>query len=371
MTLSWIEISKSAILSNIAAIKKNLKPKVKFIGVVKANAYGHGLFEVVSTIKDKVDYLAVYDFNDAVFLRSKKITKPIFVMGFTPLDKINLSVKNKLEISVSNFEILQEAKKLPKNKQIKIHICIDSGLGRDGFLKSDLKKLLPLLKNNNLEVVGLYTHLAASDDDSFLSYTKKQIAELLWWKKELAKIGISPMVHGSSTTGSLISEFKNCFDAVRIGGGLYGLWSSKEAAQKNFHKTRLKSALSWKTKIIEVKEMPKGSHISYSCTFTLKRDSRIAILPIGYFDGIPRSSSNKSQVLINGKKVPQIGRVTMNMIVIDVTDLKKVKIGDLVTVIGKDKKEEITSQDWGDWSDSFNYEITTRLSQSTTRILSK
>lgn len=362
MILTWLEISKSALLNNVAQIKKHLPKKTKFIAVVKSNAYGHGILQVVSQIKSKVDAFAVYDFNDALLLRQKKITKPILVLGRVFLEQVSVARKNNIEISVSNLDLLHTT------KEIKIHLCVDTGLGRDGFVVGDMKQVLNLLtKNKNIEVVGLYTHFAAPDDSAFNDYTKKQVSELMLWKKSLAEIDIHPLTHASSTAGTFISEFECCFDAVRIGGGLYGLWSSQEIIERHQEKVKLMSVLSWKTTVVELKALAKGTHISYGCTFTLQRDSKIAILPVGYFDGIPRISSGKGRALINGVKVPQLGRVTMNMIVVDVTDVKKIKVGDAASIIGSNKKEVVSAEDWGNWSGSFNYEITTRINQNLLR----
>ena len=367
--LTWLEISKDALLNNVSEIKKRLSKKTKFIAVVKSNAYGHGLLEVVKTISKNVDYFAVYSFDDALLLRAKKITKPILMLGRVFSTQLFLAIKNNIELSVSNFDVLEAAQKFLGNKKISIHLCVDTGLGRDGFIFSDSKKILQLLAHKNIEVKGLYTHFAASDNSAFDAYTKKQVAELLRWKNELAKIAIHPLIHASSTAGTFISDFECCFDAARIGGGIYGLWSSNEVFEKHQKETKLVAALSWKTKVVEIKNLPKGSCISYGCTFQLKRDSKIAILPVGYFDGIPRISSNKGHVIINGKKLPQLGRVTMNMLVIDATDLTKIKVGDIATIIVGEKNQIVSAEDWGNWSGSFNYEITTRINPNLIRKL--
>ncbi len=364
MNLTWLEISKAALLNNISEIKKRLPKKTKYISVVKSNAYGHGLLQVVTAIKKNVDVFAVYDFSDALLLREKKILKPMLMLGRVFPKQIASAAKNNIELSVSNFDILET------DKKIKIHLCLDTGLGRDGFVLSDMKKVLSLLKKNkNITVVGLYTHFAVPDDTAFRAYTKKQIDELMLWKKALSEIGITPSIHVSSTAGIFIAEFNCCFDAVRVGGGTYGLWPSKEVDSLNHKQTKLLPTLSWKSLVVEVKSLAKGSHISYGCTFTLQRDSKIAILPVGYFDGIPRNTSNKASVLINGIKVPQLGRVTMNMIVVDVTDVKKIKVGDTATLIGNDKKEVVSAEDWANWANSFSYEIVTRINPTLQRKL--
>ena len=369
MNLTWLEISKSALLNNVAEIRKSLSPKTKFMAVVKANAYGHGLLEVVNVIKNKVDYFAVYDLGDAILLRSKKITKPILTLGRVLPEQINIAIKNNIEVTVSTFDILESAKKISGEKKLMVHICADTGLGRDGFVAADLKKLIELLKNKNLqkniEVIGLCSHFASSDDAGFDFYTTSQIMELKKWQRALAEIGLKPIIHQGASAASLNGVAKD-FDIARIGLSLYGLWPSEEVKIRNKNQSNLLPVLSWRVRISEVKNMPKGSAISYGCTHILQRDSKVAVLPIGYFDGILRVSSNKSQVLIKGKKVSQIGRVTMNLIVLDVTDVK-VKEGDEATIIGTDGKEYISAEDWADWSQTSNYEIVTKINPSLKR----
>lgn len=369
MNLTWLEISKSALLNNVAEIKKNLSPKTKFMAVVKANAYGHGLLEVVNSIKNKVDYFAVCDFADAIFLREKKITKPLLTLGRIFPRDINLVIKNNIEVTVSTFDILEAAKKNKFPKKLIVHICVDTGLGRDGFVEEDLEKVVSLLENKNLqkniEVTGIYSHFASADEAKFNSYSKKQSNLLKKWQESLNKIGLKPLIHMSASAGSLTKKTVD-FDIVRIGISLYGLWPSSEVQTQQKNHNKLQQVLSWKAKIVEVKNMKKGSAISYGCTYILQRDSKIAVLPIGYFEGISRISSGKSFVIVNGKKVPQLGRVTMNLIVIDVTDAKA-KEGDIVTIIGSDKKEMITAKDWASWSKTSNYEIVTRLNSKMPR----
>lgn len=374
MHQTWLEISKSALLNNIAELKKNIRQQTKFIAVVKANAYGHGLLEVVSVIKNEVDQLASFHFEDLLLLRRKKIVQPLLCLGHLASDQIELAIKNNIEVTVSTFDVLLAAKKISAKKKLKLHICVDSGLGRDGFVEDDLKKLVELLADKNfqknIEVVGLYAHFASSDDSNFDSYTKNQIAILKKWQKSLSEIGLNPAVHASASAATLRQKAID-FDMVRVGLAIYGLWPSQEIKKQRQNKNKLQQVLSWKVKIAEVKNMKKGSAISYGCTHILKRDSKIAVLPIGYFDGISRLSSNCGFALVRGKKVPQIGRVTMNLIVLDVTDVEGVKQGDVVTILGCDKKSQITAEDWALWAKTSNYEIVTRLNSFLPRIVTK
>jgi len=364
MDLTWLEISKSALLKNVAEIKKSLAPQTKFMAVVKANAYGHGLLEVVNAIKNKVDAFAVFDFNDAIYLRGKKLTKPILTLGRLWPEQINWALKNNLEVTVTTFDIFDVIKKGTGEQKLMVHICVDTGLGRDGFAAADMEKLNEILQNKNVqknvEIVGLYAHFASADDAGFDYYTTSQIIALRKWQKSLEKIGLKPAIHHGASAGVLSGQATS-FDIARIGVSLYGFWPSKEVKVRNKNNSNLQPVLSWKAKISEVKNMPKGSAISYGCSHILTRDSKIAVLPIGYFDGIARVSSGRSWVLIGGKKVPQIGRVTMNLIVVDVTDVKKVKEGDIATIIGCDEKETISAEDWGSWSQTSNYEVVTKI----------
>lgn len=368
MYQTWLEISKSALLNNVAEIKKNIATDKKLIAVVKSNAYGHGLLEVASIIKNQVDYLASYHFEDLILLRENKIKKPLLCLGRIFPNQIKLAIKNQIEVSVTTFDILEAARKIRSEEKLKIQICLDTGLGRDGFLESDLPKVIEILQDKNLqknvEIVGLYAHFASSDLASFDSYTQSQIEILKIWQQSLNDIGLNTMTHASASAATLRKKAVD-FDAVRVGLSLYGFYPSMDVKKQTTSK--LAAVLSWKARIVELKNMAKGSAISYNCTHILQRDSKIAVLPIGYFDGIPRISSNKSFVLVNGKKVPQIGRVTMNLIIIDVTDVKNVKEGDVVTIIGCDKKSEITVDDWAAWSQTSNYEIATSLNANLTR----
>jgi alanine racemase len=357
---TWLEINAKALLHNIKQIKKQLSRKTKFMAVVKANAYGHGLIEVVEQIKNNVDYLAVYDFEDALRLRKKKIFNAILVLGRVFENQIDLAIKNKIEITVSTFDLLKACCK-KQSQQLIIHLCVDTGLGREGFLMEQKEKVRELLKKSLCEIKGLYSHFAAADDSDFNSYSEKQISELLSWKKLLWSLKIKPLLHNCATAGSLNKKFSKNFDLARIGIGLYGLYPSKQIKNQQNRNLKLSPVLSWRAKIIEIKSLAKGSFISYGCSYVLKRDSKIALLAIGYYDGIFRSSSNKSFLLLNGLKVPKIGRVMMNVILIDVTKVVDAKVGDVATIIGCDGKNEVSVDDWAMFSKTINYEITTRI----------
>lgn len=365
---TWVAIDRKAIASNVRILKKQLLPKTKFLAVVKADAYGHGMIEVAKTaVAAGADYLGVFDIEEGIALRKAKIKTPILVLRSIFPQQIELAIKNDLEIAVSTFELLVYLKKAKLKKSLKIHLMTDTGLGRDGFLLDQSERVLALLdQNKNVQVIGLATHFSASESRMHDSYTVMQVAFIFEWQKMLAEIGIHPMVHASATAGVFLSkEFG--IGMVRFGIGIYGLWPSNETEQLS-RGVALKPALEWKTVVNEVKELQAGSFIAYDLTARLQRNSIVAILPVGYSDGYPRSASNKGSVLIYGKRARILGRVMMNMIVVDVTDIPKVKPGDTVTLIGTDKGAVLSAEEVAEVGDTINYEIVTRIDPRIPRI---
>lgn len=368
---TWVSIDTKAIGTNIRNLKKQLLPKTKCMVVVKADAYGHGMIEVARVaIATGVDYLAVFDIHRAVELRKAKIRTPILVLCGIAVDEISIALNYDLEVVVSTFDVLTYLKKTKLAKPLKVHVMTDTGLGRDGFLLDESARVLALLdQNKNVRVVGLATHFAASESRGHDSYTVMQVAFMFEWKRIFAEVGMFPIVHASATAGIFLSkEFG--IDMVRFGIGVYGLWPSIET-QDIGRGVVLKPALEWKTIVNEIKKLQAGSFIGYDLTARLQRDSVVAVLPVGYADGYPRSASGKGSVLIRGKRARILGRVMMNMIVVDVTDIPGVKLGDVVTLIGKDKGNVLSAEDVADASGTINYELVTRINARILRIYKK
>lgn len=366
--LTWLEIDINALKHNTQALTKRLAKRTKVMAVVKGNAYGHGMFVVAKTIEKLVDYFAVFDFVDAMALRKAGIKKNILVL--CPADKawIRDAVVKNIELTATSCAFLNAVEKtiLPKSKKLKIHLNVETGLGRDGFVESEISKVRRIVSSpKNFSVIGLMTHFSGAESRVFDIYTGEQVEKLIEWKQLLSEIDIHPIVHASGTAGSIL-DAKYQLDMVRLGIGLYGLWPSEETKEIDTSLV-LKPALSWKTKIIEIKNLKKGSSVGYDQTFKLTRDSMVAVLPVGYFDGLPRSASGKGEMITKGQKVPQIGRIMMNMCVIDVTDLSRVSVGDTVTIIGSDGRNTVSTDDWAMWSDTINYDIVTSLNPSIPR----
>ena len=364
---TWIEVDKGAIKHNYGVFRGIIGKQVKMLGVVKSNAYGHNLIEFVKELERlEVDFLGVDSAVEALALRREGIKTPILVLGFTLPEMFTLLAEKDISVTVSNFETFTELKKI--KSKIKIHIKVDTGMSRHGFVESEIKKVLGEIKgNNNLIVEGLFTHFAMAKNPSFPAYTKMQIEKFNLWREAFKEAGFKPICHAGATAGTLLYPEAH-FDMVRIGISLYGIWPAKEAQAFYKNKIKLQPVLTWKTLLAEIKKFKKGTKIGYDCSETLTRDSTVAVCPIGYWHGLPRALSSIGYVLVNGTKCKILGRVCMDIIMIDITDAGKAKVLDEVIIIGKQEKTEIQASDIADLLDASAYELVTRINPLIKRI---
>lgn len=335
------------------------------MAVVKSNAYGHSLIDFSKEVSSLgADWLAVDSAIEALALRRAGVRKPILVLGYTLPEIVKEAVNNNISLTISNFDQLKEVERVKTNKPKLIHIKVDTGMSRQGFLAKDTPKILANLQlatnNRQLKIEGLFTHFAMAKNPAFPHFTKKQISDFEKWIEAFQEAGFKPIVHASATGGAILYP-ESHFDMVRIGIGLYGLWPSKETEEFAKDKIKLKPALSWKAIISEVKAVPAGSKIGYDCTETLDKESKIAICPIGYWHGYPRVLSSIGRVLVGGREARVLGRVSMDMIILDVTKIPNVKIEDEVVIIGKQGKKEILAENIAEVLDMSAYELITRI----------
>lgn len=365
---TWIEIDKKAISNNVTQFKRLLPKNCLFCAVVKSNAYGHGLADFSKEVATKVDYLAVDSIVEAVHLRDSGIKTPILVLGYTLPEMYKNASLNNIEITISSVEQLEFLKKV-KDIKLKIHLKIDTGMHRQGFLIDDVSKCLSLLtKIKNISIVGVYTHFASAKNPAFPEHTKKQINIFEKAISMIRERGYSPIVHASATSGAIV--FPNTyFDMVRIGIGLYGFWPSPEVFAYAKHKMDLKPVLSWRTIISEIKEIKEDSGVGYDMVDNVKKGTKIAICPVGYWHGYSRALSSIGEVLVCGQRARIVGRVCMDMIMIDVTKIKNIKSGDVVTIIGKDGVDKISAEYIAMIADQSYYEFLTRINPLIKKIL--
>ncbi|MDD5627293.1 MAG: alanine racemase [Patescibacteria group bacterium] len=359
---TWLEIDTKAIKNNYQ-IFRNLIPKgCKLCGVVKSNAYGHGLVDFSKELEClDIDFLAVDSVVEGLRLRKEGIKTPILVLGYTLPSLVKKAAINSLSLTISSFDAVYSLPKLLGRKKIKIHLKLDTGMHRQGFYEDDAQKVLNFLsKNKNIILEGTYTHFAGAKNPAFPQNTKKQLAIFQKWIKELSKKGCKPICHAAATAGTILFPEAR-LDMARVGIGLYGLWPSKEIKAFAAERLKLKPAMRWKTIIGEIKNLSKGERIGYDFTERVDQNSKIAILPVGYWHGYPRSLSSIGYVLVQGKRCKILGRISMDMIIINISDVPRAKVGDEVYLLGKSGQEKVSADDLAYLSDTVNYEIVTRI----------
>jgi alanine racemase len=363
-------VDRPAIAHNFKVFRSYIPQTTKLLAVVKSNAYGHGLVDFAKEMEALgVDWLGVDSIVEALALRREGVKTPIVVLGYTLPERIDEAIRNHISVSLSNFEQIPIFAKHAVTAPLSIHIKVDTGMHRQGFLPEDQPRLLKELRKHKkqLLVEGLFTHFASAKNPAFPHYTKKQIAEFDVWRDTFADAGYTPLVHAGATAGTILFPEAH-LGMVRIGIGLYGLWPASEVERSYQDRLTLKPALSWKTIISEIKSLPKGEKIGYDGTETLSRQSQVAVCPVGYWHGYPRALSSIGYVLVKGKRARVLGRVSMDMITIDITGISGVRSGDEVTLIGHDGEEEISAKELASAMDGSYYELLTRINPLVKRI---
>lgn len=373
LPLSYIELSKKNAVHNIKQFKKLAKAGTKFSVAIKGNAYGHGLKEIAQILDPHVDYFQIDSIEELESLR-KVSKKDVLLLGYVQNSDLEKAIKLKCILSIFSIKELKEIEKIARKLKVKqkIHIPVDAYLGREGFLLRELSGIFQELKKCKfVKVVGMYAHFANIEDTTNFSHAQKQIEEYQKALKIAAEFDFRNLqTHISATSGLLVYEKeKGIHPLVRLGIGAYGMWPS-EYLQKMYEKRKfiLKSALSWKTKIAQIKILPKGNTIGYGLTYKTSRETKVALIPQGYADGLDRRLSNNGEVLIHGTRCKILGRVMMNMFVVDVNHLKNVKTEDEVVILGTQGGEKITAEEMAEKIGTINYEITTRISALLPRV---
>ncbi|OGB83623.1 alanine racemase [candidate division TM6 bacterium RIFCSPHIGHO2_12_FULL_32_22] len=364
---SWIELNKKQFFNNISLIKNLIGPNKILSLVAKANAYGHGLLQIAKMAEENldIDYIVVFKLSEATFLRKNRIKKNILVLGLIDED-LKQAIKNNIELTVFDLETANQLNLCAKKLNIKanIHIKIDTGLSRLGFLYDDIKSIKKIAQLSNLTIKGIYSHFSESDIEND-EFTRLQISRFSDLLEKLKKENINiPIKHieNSSAVIRFQSNFQE-FNLIRVGGAAYGI--KKEFIAQNF-KVDLKPIFSWKSRIISIKEIPAESYVSYARTFKTTQKLKVGVIPVGYCDGYDRRFSNNAFVLVNGKKANVLGRVCMNMIIVDLSDIQ-VNIADPVTLFGENP--ELNPEVLSKKLDTINYELLTRINSQIPRII--
>ena len=363
-------VSLDAIAHNFAEMKKNIAEGTQIVAVIKADGYGHGAEAIARLIED-YDYIwgfAVATPEEALQLRTFGVKKPILILGIVFEEYYTEMIAKEIRLTVCTYEMAQELSEEAKRqgKNVHIHIGLDTGMSRIGFAdrQESVAQIKKIKELPNVEIEGMFTHFARADETD-RSPAMDQLKRYLNFAKLLEDAGVQiPMKHCSNSAGIIRIPEAN-LNAVRAGITIYGMYPSNEVERDNL---KLIPAMELKSHIVYVKTLEPGAAISYGGTFTVKKEMRVATIPVGYADGYPRSLSNKGWVLIHGKKAPILGRVCMDQFMVDVTKIPEADMGDEVTLIGKDGKEFISMETLGDLSGRFSYEFACDISKRVPRV---
>lgn len=371
--ISYIELSKSNLIHNFKELKKIAKRGTEIAVVIKGNAYGHGQNEVAKILEPHADYFQVNSAQELELLR-KVSKKKTFVLGYVQKSDFKKIMKLGCILSVFSLEHLREVEKVAKETKIKqeIHIPIDAYLGREGILETEWQKFFEELKKcKYLKLGGIYAHFANIEDTNNFTHATKQIKKYKQALLAAEKHGFGKLkTHISATSGLLVYEKnKGINSVVRLGIGIYGMWPSEHIKFLYRGKFELHPVLTWKTKVAQIKTLPAGRTVGYGLTYMTYNPTKIAVIPIGYSDGYDRRLSNKGEVLIGGTRCKIIGRVAMNMFVVNVDHLSNIKAEDEVVLLGRQGKEQIYAEELAEKIDTINYETTTRISALLPRVI--
>ena len=365
----YAEISLEAIGHNIREVKKTLPEGVKLLGVVKANAYGHGAVPVASYLENQVDYFATATIEEAVELRENGISAPILILGYVSPSQYGDLVEYDITQTIDSYAqaLALEKEAARQNRKAKAHLAVDTGMTRIGFqvTEHDADEAAKIADLPHIELEGMFTHFSCADQED-KTYCSMQMEKYDKMTALLAERGVTiPLRHICNSAG--IMEFDDHhFEMVRSGIITYGIYPSEEVKKERLD---LIPALSWKSHVIHVKEVGPGIGVSYGATYvTEKPMTRIATVSAGYADGYPRALSNQGCVLIHGKKAPIIGRICMDQMMVDVTDIPDVQVEDVVTLVGTDGDETITIEEIANPAARFDYEMLCDISSRVTRV---
>jgi alanine racemase len=367
----WAEVDLDKLAHNMREIRRNAVSK-DIIAVIKADGYGHGALDIAPTLLENgATRIAVAVLNEAVELRRGGIEEPIMVLGFTPPSQIDMLLRYDIEQTVYSYDLAKEISQLAKkkNKVAKIHIALDTGMGRIGFLPDDesAEVVYKISKLPNIIIEGLFSHFSSADEDD-KTYTDMQLDRYTAFYNKLISNGVKVNIRHIANSAAIIDMPQSHFEAVRPGIILYGYYPSEQVFK---NKIDLKPVMSLKTNIVHIKNLPAGEYISYGREFKTLRESVIATLPVGYADGYTRLLFNKAKVIINGSFVPVIGRICMDQCMVDVTEIKNVKVGDEVVLMGEQGDLSFTADHIAELIGTINYEITCMISKRVPRVYIK
>jgi alanine racemase len=366
-SLVWVELDRTAPEHNLRQIRSGAAPGVIACAVIKSNAYGHGAAQIASLLPS-AEWFGVNSLEEGLELRRRGITRPVLLLGHVPLAELEAAVEADLGLTVYNRETLDHLSSyssLPR--PARIHVKVDTGTARQGVMPDQLEAFLQGVKRcRNLTLEGISTHYANIEDTLNHEYAELQIARFASALEIVDRtVGRPPFIHTACTAAALLFSSTH-FTMLRSGIGLYGLWPSREtllaSREKGGAVPDFRPVLTWKTRVVQIKQVPEGSYVGYGCSYKTMRTTILGVLPVGYADGYDRALGNRAHVLIRGRRAPVIGRICMNLCMVDLTDVPGTKLEDEVVLLGASGTEHISAETMAEWAGTINYEIVTRIS---------
>jgi len=370
----WIEIDGNSLIHNLELFRKTIGKDASLLAVVKANAYGHGLVEIVPRAAKVAEWFGVHTAEEARQIRRLGLKVPVLIMGFVPPSELyDLDCSH--HVVVSSFQSLEwiGAYRQRTGVTLPIHIKVDTGAKRQGVSVEALPKLFDSASRHSIEVVGIASHFANIEDTIEHEFARVQLQRfreaLEVVMRELKEL--PPHIHASCSAAALLFR-ETDFTLARVGISMYGHWPSREtrlswSMEHEGNGVNLQPVLTWKTLVGQLQSVDRGESVGYGRTWTARRPTQLAVIPVGYADGYSRSLGNRGRILIRGRSAPVVGRVCMNILMADVTDILDVSVGDEVVLIGRQGDEEVQVEELASLSDTINYEFLARLSPAITR----
>ncbi len=375
--LSWIEVDRSALLHNFRRFRELIGPERLLCAVIKANAYGHGLTETAGVLGgEKSLWFGVHSIEEAGLLRDSGIRQPILILGAVPPDGLDEAVRLGARITVSEertVRLLSEICRRMK-RTAHVHLKVETGTYRQGVPPVEAARLARRIAGRpGLILEGVSSHFANIEDTTDPSYPRRQLALFQDAIRRMERLRLRIPIRHMSCTASTILFPETYHSLCRVGIGLYGCWPSKETFLScrllKRRPVELRPVLSWKCRVSQVKTVPRGAAVGYGGTYRTTRRTTLAVLPVGYSDGYSRVLSNASFVLLRGRRAPVRGRVAMNFLVVDVTDIPGVRLGDPATLLGRDGGDACPAEHLAALSGTISYEILSRINPRLPRIL--
>ncbi len=373
---TWVEINAQALRSNIAALRSLLSEGVTYAGVVKSNAYGHGLSQIVPIMRDDgVAVFCVDSIDEAILVRALAPSATIIILGYTLHDRLADVVEIEAQQTVYDPETIQMLNDVAAKagRTAKLHLKIETGTMRQGIWPEQVAAIAQMIAPlRNVELVGVSTHYANVDEAESQAFAEYQ-TERFWLACNILRDeGFHPPWIHLACSAAVILYPQTHGTLVRPGVSTYGFWPSRQArhaARLLNRRIELEPVMSWKTRVAQIKDAPMGTPIGFGCSEVLRRHSKVAIIPVGYYDGYDRRLSSVGEVIIRGQLCRVLGRVCMNMIIVDVTEIPKIMIEDEVVLIGRSSKNRMRAEDIADRTGTIAYEVTTRIHPLIPRIV--